>query len=148
MKLRLATVNDLPDLVMLGKQLHQESTFSTMDYDGEIVKQSLTDLINKNQFVVVTEDINGIVIGVMAGSVTQSWFGNDLIASDLVLLVRQDRRGGLIAHRLIQHFVHWAKLAGAKQIRPGVTTGNESAQALYERLGFKRCGSTYFMEGV
>lgn len=148
MKLRLATINDLPDLVVLGRQLHQESTFSAMDYDGEIVKESLADLINKNQFVVVAEDINGIVVGVMAGSVNQSWFGNDLIASDLVLLIRKDRRGGVIAVRLIQHFVHWAKLAGAKQIRPGVTTGNKNAEALYERLGFQRCGSTYFMEGV
>lgn len=148
MKLRLATVNDLPDIVVLGRQLHEESTFASMDFDMEIVKETLTDLMNKNQFVVVAEDINGTVIGGMAGSVTQSWFGNDLIANDLSLFVRKDHRGGLIAYRLIQYFVHWARLAGAKQIRPGVITGNENAEALYERLGFKRCGSTYLMEGV
>lgn len=148
MKLRLATVNDLPELVVLGRQLHQESTYSSMDYDDEIVKETLTDLMNKNQFVVVAEDINRSVVGVMAGSVRESWFGKDLIANDLVLLIRKDLRGGLIAYRLIKNFVLWAKLAGAKQIRPGITTGNENADTLYERLGFKRCGSTYFMEGV
>ena len=148
MKLRLATINDLPDLVLLGRQMHEESTFASMDFDMEIVKETLADLMNKNQFVVVAEDINGTVIGGMAGSVTQSWFGKDLIANDLALFIRQDHRGGLIAYKLIQHFVRWARLAGANQIRPGVTTGNKNAEALYERLGFKRCGSTYFMEGV
>lgn len=148
MKLRLATVNDLPALCILGKELHDESTFKSMDFDPEILKESLTDLINKNQFLVVAEDINGDVIGVMAGSVTQSWFGSDSIANDLSLIVTKDRRGGLAAYRLIESFVKWAKLAGAKQIRPGVATGSSSADVLYERLGFKRCGSTYFMEGV
>ena len=148
MKLRLATVNDLPDIVVLRRQLHEDTTFASMDFDMEIITETITDLMNKNQFVVVAEDINGTVIGGMAGSVTQSWFGKDLIANDLSLFVRQDHRGGFIAYRLIQHFVRWARLAGAKQIRPGVITGNENAEALYERLGFKRCGSTYFMEGV
>ena len=45
--MRLATVNDLPDIVVLGRQLHQESTFSTMDFDNEIVKETLTDLMNR-----------------------------------------------------------------------------------------------------
>jgi hypothetical protein len=36
------------------------------------------------------------VIGGMAGMVTQSWFGNDMVANDLALFIHPDHRGGLM----------------------------------------------------
>lgn len=144
----MATVADLPAICVLGRAMHQESTFAPMDYDLERVKETLGELMNKSQFVVVAEGTNGEVIGGMAGMVTQSWFGNDMVANDLALFVHPDHRGGMLAARLIRVFVKWARLAGAKQIRPGVMTGSEAAQALYEKLGFRRCGATFVMEGA
>ena len=101
MKLRLATVDDLPDIVGLGRIMHKESSFAPLDYDIERVKESIGDLIEKNQFVVVAEDINGEVVGGMAGFVTQSWFGKDDIANDLALFIHPEHRGGLLAVRLV-----------------------------------------------
>lgn len=148
MKLRLATMDDLPDIVVLGRIMHDESTFAPMDYDVDRVKETIGDLIDKSQFVVVAEGKNGELIGGMAGMVTQSWFGCDMVANDLALFVTRDERGGMAAVKLIKAFVQWAKLAGAKQIRPGVTTGHERAEKLFERLGFARCGASFVMEGV
>jgi L-amino acid N-acyltransferase YncA len=148
MILRLATVDDLPAIVVLGRVMHEESSFAPMDYDVDRMKETIGDLMNKSQFVVVAEDTNGEVIGGMAGMVTQSWFGNDMVANDLALFIHPDHRGGMLAVRLIKSFVRWAKLAGAKQIRPGVISGNRTAEALYDRLGFTRCGATFCMEGV
>lgn len=144
----MATVADLPAICVLGRAMHQESTFAPMDYDLERVKETLGGLMDKSQFVVVAEGTNGDVIGGMAGMVTQSWFGNDMVANDLALFIHPDHRGGMLAARLIKTFVKWARLAGAKQIRPGVMTGSEAAQALYEKLGFRRCGATFVMEGA
>lgn len=148
MKLRMATVDDLPAIVMLGRVMHQESSFAPMNYDMDRVKGTISDLINKSQFVVVAEDKNGKVIGGMVGMVTQSWFGRDMVANDLALFVASDARGGMAAIKMMKAFVHWAKLAGAKQIRPGVTTGHARAEKLFERLGFARCGASFVMEGV
>lgn len=148
MKLRMATVDDLPAIVMLGRVMHQESSFAPMNYDMDRVKETISDLINKSQFVVVAEDKNGKVIGGMVGMVTQSWFGRDMVANDLALFVASDARGGVAAIKMMKAFVHWAKLAGAKQIRPGVTTGHARAEKLFERLGFARCGASFVMEGV
>lgn len=147
MRLRLATVNDLPDIVRLGRIMHEESSFAPMDYDVDRVKETVGGLIEKNQFVVVAEDINGVVVGGMAGFVSQSWFGHDDIANDLALFVHPEHRGGMLAARLVKAFVQWARLAGAKQIRPGVISGCEVAEKLYERVGFRRCGGTFVMEG-
>lgn len=148
MKIRFATVDDLPSIIDLGSQLHEESEFSGMDFDGNVIKETLSGLIDRQQFLVVAEDSNGCIAGAMAGSISRSWFGNDMVATDLALIVSKDSRGGLIAYRLVKYFIYWSKLAGVKQIRPGVSTGNKNAETLYERLGFKRCGSNYLMEGV
>lgn len=144
----MATLDDLPDLVVLGREMHGTSTYAPMDFDAERLKETITELMNKSQFVVVAEGTNGEVIGVMLGMVTQSWFGRDMVANDLALFVTRDERGGMAAVKLIKAFVHWAKLAGAKQIRPGVTTGHTRAEKLFERLGFARCGASFVMEGV
>lgn len=148
MKLRMATVDDLPAIVGLGCIMHQESSFAPMDYDVDRVKETFSDLMNKSQFVVVSEDTNGEVISCMAGMCTQSWFGNDMVANDLAIFIHPDHRGGMLAAKLIKTFVQWAKLAGAKQIRPGVVSGSRTAEALYDRLGFTRCGATFCMEGA
>lgn len=147
MTLRMATPDDLPEICMMGRIMHGESSYRTMNYDVDRVKTTLCDLMNKSQFVVVVEDKNGAIIGGMAGMVTQSWFGEDSVANDLALFIHPAHRGGMMAVRLIKAFVHWARLAGAKQIRPGVVTGNSTAEALYQRLGFTRCGATFCMEG-
>lgn len=148
MKLRMATVDDLPAIVVLGRVMHQESSFAPLDYSVDRVKETISDLMDKSQFVVVAEDTNGEVIGCMAGMCTQSWFGSDMVANDLAIFIHPDHRGGMLAVKLIKTFVHWAKLAGAKQIRPGVVTGSRTAEALYDRLGFTRCGATFCMEGA
>ncbi len=148
MALRLATLEDLPALVVLGREMHATSSYAPMDFDPERLKETITELMNKSQFVVVVEDTNGQVVGGMLGTVTQSWFGQDMVANDLALFVSQDARGGMAAVRLLKAFVQWAKLAGAKQIRPGVTTGHARAEQLFDKLGFTRCGASYVMQGV
>lgn len=148
MKLRMATPDDLPALAVLGREMHETSSYAPMDYDPERLKETISDLMNKSQFVVVAEATNGEVIGGMLGVVTQSWFGRDMVANDLALFVAGDARGGMAAFKMMKAFVQWAKLAGAKQIRPGVTTGHVRAEKLFERLGFARCGASFLMEGA
>ena len=148
MRLRMATVADLPAICVLGRAMHQESTFAPMDYDIDCVKETIADLMEKSQLVLVAEDTNGEVIGGILGKVTQTWFGKDMVANELGLFIHPDHRGGMLAVKLIKTFVTWARMAGAKQIRPGVISGCEVAELLYERLGFRRCGATFVMEGA
>ena len=148
MRLRLATPEDLPALCVLGRLMRDETTFAGMDFDNDRFKEAVQELIDKNQLVQVAEDKNGEVVGAMLCQVKPTWFGNDLIATELGLFIHPDHRGGALAARFIKTFVKWARLAGAKQIRPGVITGCDVAVKLYERLGFRRCGATFLMEGV
>ena len=148
MQLRLATCNDLADIARLGRMMHQESSFAPLDYDVDRVKETIGCLIDKNQFVVVVEDTNGEIVGVMAGMVEQSWFGGDMIANDLGLFLDPKVRGGRLAFRLVAAWITWSKMAGAKQIRPGVVSGSKAAEEMYERMGFRKTGATFCMKGV
>lgn len=148
MQLRLATSDDLADIARLGRLMHQESSFAPLDYDVDRVKETIGCLIDKNQFVVVVEDTNGEIVGGMAGMVEQSWFGGDMIANDLALFLDPAVRGGRLAFRLVAAWITWAKMAGAKQLRPGVVSGSKAAEEMYERMGFQKTGATFCMRGV
>lgn len=145
-RLRLATPNDLADIAAMGIAMHKESSFAAMAYDVERVKETIGGLMDKNQFVVVAEGTTGEIVGCMAGMVQQSWFGDDMVANDLALYLKPGVRGGRLAFRLVMAFVTWARMAGAKQIRPGVISGSQPAERLYAGMGFKRCGATFVME--
>ncbi len=147
MRIRLATTDDLNEMSDLGLDFHVNSTFSSMNYSKDDVEKTIRNLIENNQFVVVAESDNKEIIGVMLGLIEKSWFGKDFIASDLTLLVKKNFRGGLVAFRLVKSFIKWAKLAGASQIRPGVSSGNFEADVFYKRLGFLKCGSNFYMTG-
>ena len=148
MQLRLATSDDLADIARLGRLMHQESSFAPLDYDVDRVKETIGCLIDKNQFVVVVEGTNGEIVGGMAGMVEQSWFGGDMIANDLALFLDPAVRGGRLAFRLVAAWITWAKMAGAKQLRPGVVSGSKAAEEMYERMGFQKTGATFCMKGV
>ena len=97
MRLRLATVDDLPALCVLGRLLCNETSLAGMDFDNDKFKETVLDLIDKNQLVQVAEDTNGEVIGAMLCKVAPTWFGNDLIATEMGLFIHPGHRGGMPA---------------------------------------------------
>jgi GNAT superfamily N-acetyltransferase len=141
---RQAKAADIPALVALARSMHHESNYAPMDFDGEVLTATLHRLINEAQFVVLAED-KGEVVAAMLGIIYPSYFGKDTVANDMGLFVRPESRGGMIAARFVRAFVAWAKACGAKQIRPGVSTGHEGAERLYTGLGFVRAGSIFVM---
>jgi L-amino acid N-acyltransferase YncA len=147
MKLRLATLADLDSMAAMGESMHAESTYAELHYSRDRVKEVLGALIDKSQFVIVAEDTNGALVAAMAGSVSTCWFGDDAVASDLALFIAPAHRGGMLVVRMVKAFVQWAQMAGAKQIRPGVTTGSEVAERIYSHLGFERCGASFVLRG-
>jgi GNAT superfamily N-acetyltransferase len=144
MTLRRALASDIPLLVDLAREMHAESNFAPMNFDGEVFAATLNRLIEADQFALVAE-IDGEIVGAMIGMLSQSWFGKDWMATDMGLFVRRDSRGGMTAPRLIRSFVCWAQAAGARQVRPGVSTGATNAERLYEGMGFTRAGELFVM---
>lgn len=144
MLIRPATHDDARQMAEMGAAMHAASSWADLDYDADKVERLVHDLIDARQFAVVAEH-DGHIFGLMIGMVLASWIGSDLVANDFALYVAPEHRGGTAAVRLVQRFVGWALERGAKQIRPGVSTGDANGERLYERLGFERVGACFVL---
>ena len=138
---RQANLSDIPQMVALGELMHQESPrYRMMDYSADKCAELGRSLIAQGGLFVA--EIDGVLVGMMAGCITEHFFGYDLMACDLVCYVLPEHRGSTTAVRLIKKFEAWAFDHGAKVISLGVSTevNSERTLALYERLGYRKAG--------
>jgi GNAT superfamily N-acetyltransferase len=146
--IRRATPEDAAPMAALGARMHADSSFSSLSFDENKVRRFLLSLIGSPQGLVLVSERDGALQGGIVGMVYVEWFSNDLVAGDYALYLAPEARNGPTALRLIKEFVALARAKGAKQIRPGVSTGEAGAGAekLYEHAGFRRVGSLFMME--
>lgn len=145
--IRPATAEDVPRLVELGEMLHRMSTYRGLSYDREKVGAVLLSLIAGSGVVFVSER-DGLVMGGMAGGLTEHWFSRDKLAFDYSLFIQPGARHGITAMKLIYAFCEWARLRGARQVRLGITTGLniDSTSRLYRACGFEDAGKLFVKE--
>ena len=150
---RHALEADVPAMVELGRRMHAESpTYRELSYSPEkaaaLGLRVVGTLLNPGGALVA--EVNGRIVGMLAGYVVEHWFSHDKVASDYVLYIDPEHRGGMTAVRLIRAFERWAIAQGATVLLPGVSTGvkTEQTRDLYRALGYepygvammKRCG--------
>jgi GNAT superfamily N-acetyltransferase len=143
--IRPATEEDIPTIVDLGRQMHDESpSYRDISYDPERVARAMRQLINGTGVVFLYES-GGEIRGGLAGVIGEFWFSSERMASDLALFLHPDHRHGLIAVKLTLAFQSWAKQLGARRVQMGITTGvhTEDTGKLYRSLGMSDCGNLF-----
>lgn len=148
MKLRIATENDIPVLVEIGRNFIQESpNFRDRGFDVLAITQHFKSLINGGGVIFILEK-DGLICGGFVGGIASDWFNNLKIAFDYVLYVKPEYRKTTAAYTLVKAFIDWAKANGADRIQCGTTTGVESAACinLYKKFGFKCVGALLDLE--
>ena len=144
MTIRQATTGDLDAILALGERMHLESPrYSKLAFDADKVRRLFADAVADDRYLIlVAEEEDGQIIGGFAGFVMEHWSSPDMVAQDLALFVKPDRRGGILAARMIKAFISWAQDNGAKQTVLGISTGVhvEQAAQLYKALGLKQFG--------
>lgn len=145
--IRTATYDDIPRILELGNVLHKTSSFADLPFDEDKVSNLMRGLIDGGGVIFVSE-IDGVVIGGIAGGVTEFWFCDKKIGFDFSFFIHPDYRGGMSAPRLIVAFTEWAKLKGAIEVHMGITTGIhvDATARLYEKMGFRLSGPLYKKE--
>lgn len=143
-RLRLAEEADIPTLVEMGAEMIAASSFAAMPYSPEKTAESIRRDI-EHAFAAVSVE-GDIITGVILGDVVQPWYSEQRMAVDYVLYVRPQYRGTRAAVMLVKAWAAWAVDSGAKQLRPGVSTGDPQAERLYEALGFRRVGAVFMMD--
>lgn len=143
--IRNATLEDIPRIVEMGQQLAAASTYRAVEYAPDRVEATCKLLINSG-FLVVAEK-EGCVVGAMLGDVYTPWYTNDRMGIDYSLYIEPEHRNGLLAVKMIKRFEEWCIGMGAKQIRPGVGTGDKNVGRLYRALGYQAVGE-WFLKDV
>lgn len=146
--LRCATEADFDRLIELGAAMHAESpSYRHMPFDGVVLRNTL-GFVRENGFICVN-DVDGRINGVMVAVISPSWFGSGKTASDLALFIEPAARGGSLAYRLIERFIHWSDANNVNAQYLGITTNvhPERTGALFERLGFEPVGGLYMRKG-
>jgi len=132
-------------MIGLAKMMHGESVYRDFDFDYVKVEAiGHQVLFDPSYFGVICEDKDKI-IGLMICYVSAYYFGNDLLAQDMILYIDPSRRGGVGASRMIVEYVEWAQSKDCKEVLLGQTAGidPEVVDKLYTHAGFKLIGQLY-----
>jgi len=153
MKIRLATLSDIPAGVELGRRMHAVTRFAAYDYDGERVARNLRGFIEIGQngkgshCFFVAADSAGQMVGVLLGCVERHFFSDLPVASVIHYDVLPERRMSGAGLRLLTAFRMWAENRGVFELSVGVNSGVEieKMDRFLTRLGFARTGGNYSM---
>ncbi len=148
--IRNAVLEDIPQMLALGVEMHAESMYAPFEFDHSKVADLMTALIQTNAGICIVAEVEGEILGGFIGSVYPHWFGNELQASDYALFIAKRHRQGSTAGRLIKEYIQQAKAQGAKQIMLANSTGYEPERVarLFEVFGFKRRGYVFELADV
>jgi GNAT superfamily N-acetyltransferase len=143
MKLRDATLDDVPALLALGQRMHAESPrFSLIEFDSDRLQMTLEQILAAPGGFLMVGEHDSAIAGVMVALATQHWCSRDIVASEMALFVEPEFRGSMLGARLIRRYVTWARALGARLVTAGISTGVhvEETARLYEAVGMRRFG--------
>jgi GNAT superfamily N-acetyltransferase len=142
---RRAATQDLPQIMHLAKEMHEESSFRPLSFsESKSATEILSCILNPDMFVAVAED-RGQILGIIAAYLSKPYFSEDFVVYDHIWYVGKEARGTMVGPRLLKHLAEWAKLCKAKAVF--VTLGSDVSQErvgkLVEKLGYSRLGGYY-----
>ena len=136
---------DLPQLMRLAKEMHAETSFSTLSFDdAKAASEIMSFVLNPEMFVCAAEK-DGVILGLVAAFLSQPYFSDDLVIYDHIWYVSKEARGTMIGPRLLNRLSEWGSLCKAKAIfvTLGSDVNQERVGKLVEKLGYGRLGGYY-----
>jgi GNAT superfamily N-acetyltransferase len=152
MPIRLATIDDLPDLVEGGSRMHALTRFKSIPFSAQKTAQSFAALIRHKSgkyLFLVAENSEGKVVVCLIGVIEQPIFAEVFAATVMYIVVLPESRMGGYAVRLIRAFELWAKNRNAVDIQIGSNSGvaMDKAAELLGKLRYEKVGEN-FVKGI
>lgn len=140
--IRLATIEDVPRIVELGRRFLQEGPYKDelADKPKEATKFAANMLTNPKGSVLVAEQ-DGVLVGVIAFITMPHWFSGEVTATEMIWYVEPEHRAGGVAMRLMWASESLAKSLGAT--RMAFTAPTPQVGELYTRFGYKMVEIAY-----
>ncbi|MCF8054286.1 MAG: GNAT family N-acetyltransferase [Deltaproteobacteria bacterium] len=148
-KIRFATLNDVPAIAELGRDIYAEARASShMLYDeNKLAEQTKVVLGTRVSTVCIllAEDSERKIVGIFAGYVNDYFYSETKVAANYIFYVRPEYRHQSIGLKLLTTFRKWAENRGAKEISISITSGTEleRTDTNLKKLGFEYTGGNY-----
>ncbi len=144
MLIRDAKLEDVPALVQLGKLAHNESPrYAHIKFDANAAADTTASLLQNQWALVLVAELDGEIVGCMAGMVMPYFFSRDYYGSDFFFYVAEGSRGRAAGVRLL---ARWDEIlrADGRVVESSLGISSEIATdrtvELYERLGYRKAG--------
>lgn len=153
--IRLATLDDMDELVRLGRLFHAESP----RYRGIEFKEADARLFIRKSFEspttrrIFVAEHDGVLSGMMGAELQVfAMFNHEVLYSvDFGFYVVPERRGSTIAYRMVQAYEGWARESGIAEenICLALSAGIEFEQVheFLQRMGYTQMGASYRKAG-
>ena len=153
MPIRFATINDVPGLVALGKQMHALTRFNTYPYEEARVAASLEHAFTKGKdkyVCIVGVNAQGQMAGMLLAVLDQHIFSSLLVASVMYYIVRPEDRLGGYGVRLLRAFEKWCENRKVVEINLGVNSENqmETVGRFVQKMGYAKVGENFVKRKV
>lgn len=148
--IRIACLQDWPQIIKLATAMHAESRFSKSILDEEKLRKFFLNQLNSPLAAcfLVAHKSDGIVVGMLVGFVTELFFSHQLVAQDIVFFVLPEFRGTSTAVRLLTVFRKWAENRKAQELNVNMSAAIDMLR--FERfmthMGFSKCGTNFFYQ--
>lgn len=144
--IREATEADVPRIVELGSRSLQDGPYAGMlkDTPEQSAKLALGIIEKSNGKVLLYQNDNGKVAGLLGFIVFPHYFTQELTATELMWYVEPEERKGGAGINLLWESEKQAKQMGAT--RMGFTAPNADIGKLYERFGYRQVEISFMKE--
>ena len=137
MIIRRATLLDVSAIIFL-----LQTEIETPKINTAKMLDRINMLLHKGVVLVAEKD--KLIVGTIAGQVSQDWWTDEQHLADTWYYVRKDYRKSIIGKKLLQDFIKIAKEAKVKLRLGHIFSGDiKRKDKFYERMGFVKAGSVY-----
>ncbi len=142
--IRLATVNDITQIIELGRRAAAFS-FAKAKVDDLTARRHLAQAINDKTQIILVAEHKGKLVGFLVGAVIPYWFSKDKFATDLAFYCHENH--GNYAPFMAKKFIRWAKKQPKViDVSMAVSTGVKHVErigALYKKIGMTEVGGVF-----
>lgn len=146
-KIRTATPDDLYSLIVLSQQFCKEQGYHKyLNVDVEHIKKQIEFHLNSPTSFFKVVESEDTIVGFFTGTTGNTFVSTDIVATELVIYLTPNYRGGSCAIKLLKQFESWSKEKQAKFISLTHPEIFPKVGKLYSRLGYKPLEHVYIKE--
>lgn len=137
LNLKIATEEDIEDIVSLLITFKTESPYSPLDTDIDKIRDSVLEALNKDkkESIILLSYIEDNPVGILVGSIQEFPFSRDKQAYENIWYVLPKYRRNKVGLELYEAFEYWANKAKVKVIHSAYPT--KDLEEFYTSKGYK-----------